>query len=151
MGEGAVSGDPGKPPETDGGAERRGFFRLPRRSLVVHKALAFTPDHPTPGSGRLRDLSLTGVRFGSERAYDPGTLLQLELDLPGWQKERIDFDGGDPEKALEPLVVLAEVRWTRPEGDDFEIGALFVNIDEWHRKALVKYLEKLGPREAEGR
>jgi len=91
----------------------------------------------------MRDLSLTGVRFESDTEYPGGTLLKLELDLPGWEREKIDFYRSDTSEALKPLVVLAEVRWARPEGDRFEIGALFVNIDEWHRKALEKYLEKL--------
>ena len=91
----------------------------------------------------MRDLSLTGVRFESEGAYEPGTLLQLDLELPGWEKERIDFYR--EEDVLKPLTVLAEVRWSKPAGERFEIGALFVNVDAWHLKALQRYLEKQGP------
>ncbi|MGA1873827.1 MAG: DNA primase small subunit domain-containing protein, partial [Thermoplasmatota archaeon] len=52
------------------------------------------------------------------------------------EKEKIDFYRSDPSEAMKPLVVLAEVRWVRPAGEGtWEVGALFVNIDEWHRRA----------------
>ena len=125
------------------GAERRLYFRLPRSSLVTHKVMEFSPDPSAPEPSRIRDLSVSGVRFESETEYAPGNLLKLELDLPGWERERIDFFRSDPGEALKPLVVLAEVRWVKPVSDRYEVGAHFVNIDEWHGKALLKYLEKI--------
>jgi hypothetical protein len=123
--------------------ERRRYFRLPRSSLVTHKVMEFSVDPSAPEAGRIRDLSVSGVRFESETKYVPGNLLKLELDLPGWEREKIDFFRSDPGEALKPLVVLAEVRWVKPVSDRYEVGAHFVNIDEWHGKALLKYLEKL--------
>lgn len=132
-------------PEGDAHKRRR-YHRAPKKSLVSHKVLDFGAQDAGGETSRMRDLSPSGVRFHSQTDYPPGALLQLDLDLPGWEKEKIDFFKSDPDEALKPLVVLAEVRWVKPDpaGDGFEVGALFVNIDEWHRKALVAYLEKLG-------
>ena len=126
----------------DDASDRRGSHRVARKSLLVHRIMEFP--EPPGSEGRLRDLSPTGVRFESAREYPTGELLKLELYLPGWEKEKIDFSRGDPREDLKPLVALAEVRWARrlPEGAS-EIGAAFVNIDEWHRKALARYVEKL--------
>ncbi len=133
--------------EPAGGQERRRYFRLPRRSLVRHKRLEFSPEPSRAEAGRMRDLSLSGVRFDAEGTYAIGDLLRLELDLPGWEKERIDFYRD--EEAVKPLVVLAEVRWVKPVQDRFEVGALFVNVDRWHWKALDRYLSKLQEKEGE--
>ena len=128
----------------DSGRSRRKFHRIPRDSLLVHEVVEF-PSPPDPrGEGKVRDLSPTGVRFRCERQYAPGTLLKLDLDLPGWEKNSVEYYRSDPDEALKPLVVLAEVRWSKKAGDGYETGALFVNMDEWHRKALVSFLEKKG-------
>ena len=124
------------------GAERRSAPRIPRKSRVVHRTMEFP--EPPGRTGRLRDLSPTGVRFESDREYPSREMLKLELTLPGWERERIDFFKGDPREDLKPLTALAEVRWVKPLGAGlFEVGAVFVNIDEWHGKALLQYLEKL--------
>jgi hypothetical protein len=141
-----VSGDPpideeeGADPQ---GPDRREYFRLPRSSRVTHAQLDFSPGSTPSTAGTMHDLSARGLRFESDREYPVGALLKLALDLPGWEKEKVDFFKSDPGEALQPLVVLAEVRWVKPAGDRFEIGALFINIDEWHHKALIKYLDKL--------
>jgi hypothetical protein len=122
--------------------DRRRSPRVPRKSVVVHRTMQFP--EPPGSSGRLRDVSPTGVRFESERDYPAGELLKLELTLPGWEKEKIDFCKADPREDLKPLVALAEVRWVKPLGNGlFEIGATFVNIDEWHGKALQAYVDRI--------
>ncbi|MCU0723886.1 MAG: PilZ domain-containing protein [Planctomycetes bacterium] len=128
-------------PEPDGPDRRRGP-RIPRKSQVVHRTLEFP--EPPGRTGRLRDVSPTGARFESDFAYPAGEALKLEMTLPGWEQEKIDFYTGDPREGLKPLVALAEVRWVKPLGAGlFEVGARFTNVDEWHRQALRRYLEKI--------
>jgi hypothetical protein len=49
-----------------------------RRRVVVH----FGPEEPRY-IGYSRNVSRTGMMVGAVKVFDPGTVLQIELDLPG--------------------------------------------------------------------
>lgn len=70
-------------------------------------------------SGLTMNMSEGGVFVATHRAVPPGTMLVLEMQLP---------DGGDP------IVALAEVRWTRDYTGDPDVppglGLQFASLDD---------------------
>jgi hypothetical protein len=80
----------------------------------------------------LRDLSCSGVRFLSARAFERGQALDLQLLLP---------------TAKEPLVLGGEVMWAKAAPMDvFEIGVAFHGVspaaDRLLEEAVSRFIQK---------
>ena len=83
-----------------------------------------------PAMGRIKDLSLSGVRFESDQPIKMGSRIQLEVPLLS----------GDP-----PLVVVGQVTRLNPSGSGYDVGAAFLHFGEQDRAAIHKQVAGLLP------
>ncbi|MCA9400444.1 MAG: PilZ domain-containing protein [Candidatus Omnitrophica bacterium] len=127
--------------------ERRKFVRIPQNYI-----LRFAPLNPEDftGSGLeqqilgvVKNLSVGGALFESRVPLSTGTLLKVEIELPGWEKFKSEFYKNDKTTQSSPLVALATV--VRVEvivpNDKFDIGVVFSAVDQGHKWALMQYVE----------
>ena len=126
--------------------ERRKFFRVAEEDLLICEPFDTEAFGGMTGKRMhvfTKDLSEGGVLFEATEPFEIGDLLKLQLDVPGWQKYKLDFYKGDKPSGNEPLVALAKVvRIEDIGGGFFDIGVAFVALDSGHKIALKKYLEK---------
>jgi hypothetical protein len=88
-----------------------------------------------------KSLSEGGILFGSDEAFEIGSLLKLELDIPGWEKFKPEFYKGNKPSGRQPLIVLGKVVRIEDVGKgQFDIGVAFTAMDQGHKLALKKYL-----------
>ncbi|MEI8012917.1 MAG: PilZ domain-containing protein [Candidatus Omnitrophota bacterium] len=92
-----------------------------------------------------KDLSEGGLLFESGEAFAIGTILKLQVDIPGWEKYKREFFKADQRLDRQPLIVLAKVvRIEDVGGGHSDVGVAFVALDSGHRLALRKYLKITG-------
>ena len=85
------------------------------------------------GQGFTRNVSGGGVRFVAQHALQQGTILELDLMLPGRQQ---------------PVVVMGEVAWSKwvssPEAASTrgasEVGVRFTDIGQKDQELILRYL-----------
>ncbi|MBL0731446.1 MAG: PilZ domain-containing protein, partial [Desulfosarcina sp.] len=121
--------------------EQRTFVRIPNSIRInIGKIIYPLPQsHEAEGIGK--NISEGGVCFSSLSSYQPGTKLNLKMEIKGWKNYKksfsMIFDGAD--KA--PLSVIAEVVWcttvpagSKHKGSEYEIGVKFLDIyeDDYH-------------------
>jgi len=105
-------------------AERREHVRYPEENRVHFRRVGvFGKAHAGEAhEGRLRDLSAGGLCLLASQEFSVGTHLCLGI-----------FFEHSPD---DPLMVLAEVRYSRPEDDGFAMGLKFVQGTDEQRHAL---------------
>ncbi len=81
-----------------------------------------------PAVGRIKDLSLSGVRFESDQPLGIGSRIQVEVSLLS----------KDP-----PLVVVGRVTRLEPSGSGYDVGATFLHFGEQDRAAIHKQVAGL--------
>ncbi len=125
--------------------ERRQFIRIDEEDLLVCE-----PFDPANFSGSIakrirtftKSLSESGILFETNDPYAVGALLKLQIDIPGWEKYKLEFYKADVLSRHQPLVVLGKVVRVEDIGQGrFDIGVVFTAIDSGHRLALKKYLQ----------
>ncbi len=92
------------------------------------------------------NVSETGLCFTAEAPYSNGTVLQLVIDLQGWQHYIQNTSAiVDTGIAVKPLTALAEVIWSaKPDGKDtYTVGVLFKDIYEDDLRAFKQYLGQM--------
>ena len=96
--------------------ERRALLRIPINAEVRFRQL---PDGEEK-RGFVKNISGSGIAFSSDKFFEPGTLLSLEVATPR---------PGQSESNPDPL--RATVRVVRVSGDEspFELAAEFVQLD----------------------
>jgi hypothetical protein len=100
--------------------EQRREPRVARAFMVRYRALS--PESQAWLLSPLRDLSQGGVRFVSERAFEVGTLLELQLVLP---------------TAPAPMAARGRVTWSKPGPMALpELGVTFEGLDPQTQQAL---------------
>jgi hypothetical protein len=108
------------------------------QELSFHKGEA-------PATSSYRDVSAGGLLVESPRAYALGTLLKLELRVPGWGRYQNHF-GPVQDAEVRPLVALGMVvRVEQLDAGGFELGVKFQNVYPDDLEALVKFLEATAP------
>lgn len=107
--------------------ERRRFIRL-----EVPIELKYIADDDHSQVRRLaatKDLSCDGLRFISEYKIDNGSMLDLNLTIPG---------------ANNPVHIKGKAVWSRKVSSEdsafFEVGIEFVQIEEDNKNTFLKYL-----------
>ncbi len=128
--------------------EQRKYVRIDRRYII--KCSPFSAkDFLSPSSaditeGLLKNISCGGALFESGAKYDVGTLLRIELALPGWEQFKVEFLKDDKTTYSAPLTVLAHVVRLEVliQNELYDIGACFSAIDEGDKWALFKYIQK---------
>ncbi|RWX49364.1 PilZ domain-containing protein [Candidatus Electrothrix marina] len=97
--------------------------------------------------GYTGNVSETGLCFTTDELFKNGTILQLVVELVGWQHYlRTTAAIIDEETASKPLTAVAEVVWSKKLTDNEEkyaVGVLFKDIYEDDLQAFKKYLKRM--------
>jgi c-di-GMP-binding flagellar brake protein YcgR len=124
--------------------ERRQYRRIPLEASLGFQELSFHKGE-APASSSYRDVSAGGLLVESPRAYALGTLLKLELKVPGWGRYQNHF-GPVQDAEVRPLVALGKVvRVEQLDDGGYELGVKFQNVYPDDLEALVKFLEATAP------
>jgi len=125
-------------------SERRQFQRIPMGATVGFQEITFTKE-ADPGQCAYRDVSGGGLLLSSPREIPLGTLLKLELRVPGWGKHQNHF-GPVQDLDQRPLVAVGQVvRVEALEDGPFELGIKFLNVYPDDMAALLKYIHAATP------
>ncbi len=128
--------------------ERRKFLRIPSEDVLNCKVFSVV-DLVEEVKGYeiqaiMKNISAGGVLFESNSRYEVGSILKLSIDVKGWENFKPEFFKGDVLSRKQPLVVLANV--VRVEVVEpyskYDIGVCFSAIDEGHRWAMIKYVDR---------
>ena len=123
--------------------EKRQYPRISKKVPVHVQKLVYPFPDSQGASGTGRDISLGGIRFDSEIPIDPGTVVNLKIEIAGWNELKRPYSMMRDISSETPLSVIGEVVWCRrdPGSEEFEVGVAFNNIYEDDYRALVKYMK----------
>ena len=97
--------------------------------------------------GYTSNVSETGLCFTSNELFKNGTILQLVVELVGWQHYLQTTSAIlNSDTVSKPLTAIAEVVWSKKLTDGKEkyaVGVLFKDIYEDDLHAFKKYLRKM--------
>jgi len=127
-------------------SDRRQFRRIPLEAKVSFSEITFTKE-PETGSSVYHDVSGGGLLVVSEGPVALGTLLKLDIKLPGWGKHQSNFIPS-ADRDLRPLVAVGEV--VRVEALDeggYELGIKFQNVYPDDLQSLLKFIAASAPAE----
>jgi c-di-GMP-binding flagellar brake protein YcgR len=109
-------------------------------ATVGYQELSFSTE-PEPATSVYGDISAGGLLLTSPKELPLGTLLKLELRVPGWGKHQGHF-GPAHEQDLRPLVAVGQVvRVEQLDGGEYELGIKFLNVYPDDQAALLKFIE----------
>lgn len=98
-------------------------------------------------TGYTNNVSETGLCFTTDELLKNGTILQLAVELMGWQHYlRTTAAIVDVESVAKPLTAVAEVVWSKKmtdEGKRYAVGVQFRDIYEDDLQAFKTYLRKM--------
>ena len=125
-------------------SDRRNFRRIPMGATVGFQELTFSTI-PEPATSVYGDISAGGLLLSSAQVHPLGTLLKLELRVPGWGKHQGRF-GPAHDQDLRPLVAVGQVvRIETLDAGDYELGVKFLNVYPDDQEALRKFIEASAP------
>lgn len=121
--------------------DRRQFRRVPLGAGLSFQELSFQKD-AEPLHTVYRDVSVGGLLVHSAESVPLGTLLKLELRVPGWGKHQNTF-GTPAEADLRPLVAVGQVVRLEQldEEGGYELGVKFLNVYPDDLEALMKFIQ----------
>jgi hypothetical protein len=133
---------------TDKNTEKRQFQRIPETVTITIKKIAYPLTDETAVEAVGQNISAGGICFAVPQSYEPGDLLDLKINLAGWQRHKRSYAAViDDELALAPLTAVAKVAWCKAQAGtpNYAIGVIFEDIyaDDYH--ALKKYLSIEAP------
>ncbi|HJV90138.1 MAG TPA: PilZ domain-containing protein [Holophagaceae bacterium] len=121
---------------------RRNFRRVPLDASVSFRELSFHKSGEAE-MAHYKDVSGGGLLLESAHAVPLGTLLKLEIKVPGWGKHQERF-GSAAENDLRPLVALGEVvRVEKMDSGQFELGVKFCNVYPDDLASLMRFVDAL--------
>lgn len=105
--------------------DRRKFMRFSVPVDVKYGA----PVEGIEGLSMSRDVSREGVGFPVNRQMVRGTMLELEINIPG---------------EFIPVIARGEVAWVKESAErgDFDAGVKVVKMDPFDRSRLLEYVYK---------
>lgn len=120
--------------------EKRQYRRIPIGATVSLQELSFQKEGEAARTV-YKDVSVGGLLVSSDKPLALGTLLKLEIKVPGWGKHQNRF-GPPGEGDLRPLVAVGEVVRLEQMDDDagYELGVKFLNVYPDDLAALVKFI-----------
>jgi len=126
--------------------DKRRFLRVPKETVVTVSRLEYPLTNATAEPATTKNMSGKGICFTAPTLYQPNTLLNLQIELRGWQQHLHNVASiVDAASLTKPLTAIAEVIWSRelPGTQECEVGVCFKDIyaDDYH--AFIKYLEYL--------
>lgn len=121
--------------------EKRQYRRIPLGATVNFQELTFQKEGEAAHTV-YKDVSVGGLLVECDKPLPLGTLLKLELKVPGWGRHQNRF-GPPGEGDLRPLVAVGEVvRLEKLEEDGgYELGVKFLNVYPDDLAALVKFID----------
>lgn len=121
--------------------EKRQYRRIPIGATVNLQELSFQKEGDAARTA-YKDVSVGGLLVESDQPLPLGTLLKLEIKVPGWGKHQHRF-GPPGEGDLRPLVAVGEVvRIEKMDGEEgFELGVKFLNVYPDDLAALVRFID----------
>ena len=98
-------------------------------------------------TGYTSNVSETGLCFTTDELFENGTILQLAVELTGWQ-HYLQTTAAilDAETVSKPLTAVAEVVWSKklPDSEErYTVGVQFRDIYEDDLQAFKKYLRRM--------
>jgi len=103
--------------------ERRKFMRFKALLDVLYNALG---NQPKKSKCQLKDFSREGLRMSSEDSLERGSLLELEMQIPGDNL---------------PVYAFGEVAWSeRMNESSFDSGVKITKIERFDRARLLDYV-----------
>lgn len=126
--------------------EKRQFLRLPREMSISVNRLEYPLSTKKGEAVISKNLSGNGICFLSPKQYEPNTLLDLKIDLRGWQQHLRNISAiVDTATLTKPLTAIGEVIWSKelPDGGGYEVGVSFKDIYEDDHHAFLKYIGKI--------
>jgi c-di-GMP-binding flagellar brake protein YcgR len=125
-------------------SDRRQYRRMPMGATVGFQELSFSTI-PEPATSVYGDISAGGLLLSSPKSLPLGTLLKLELRVPGWGKHQGKF-GPAHDQDLRPLVAVGQVvRIETLDAGDYELGVKFLNVYPDDQEALRKFIDASTP------
>jgi hypothetical protein len=125
---------------------RREHPRLDRQASLMVTRLQYPMTNLEAKPAVTKNLAENGLCFTTEELYEPGSILQIAVELRGWQHYLNNIIAIlDASAASKPLTAIAEVVWAQHFEDEgtYDIGVRFKDIYEDDLRAFKKYLEKL--------
>lgn len=125
--------------------EQRQFVRIPNTVAVTVRKIVYPMTDEAAVGAVGKNISAGGICFTVSRPYEPGDLLNTQINLAGWQRHKTTYAALiDDTLALAPLTAVTKVAWCRKQAgrDTFEIGVTFEDIYPDDYRALEKYLSK---------
>lgn len=121
---------------------RRHFRRVPLDASVSFRELSFHKGGEAE-MAHYKDVSGGGLLLESSHDVLLGTLLKLEIKVPGWGRHQERF-GTPAENDLRPLVALGEVvRVEKMDSGQFELGVKFCNVYPDDLASLMRFVDAL--------
>jgi c-di-GMP-binding flagellar brake protein YcgR len=115
-------------------------------ATVGYQELSFSTE-AQPFTSVYGDISAGGLLLSSDKELPLGTLLKLEVRVPGWGKHQNHF-GPVHDQELRPLVAVGQVvRVEQMEGGEYELGVKFLNVYPDDHAALLKFIQASAPAE----
>ena len=130
-------------------SERREYQRIPMGATVAFQEITFLKD-PVQAQSSYKDVSIGGLLLNSPREVALGTLLKMEIRVPGWGKHQHEQHFASPsESEMRPLVAVGEVvRVESLDSGQYELGIKFVNVYPDDLASLLKFIQASAPSDA---
>jgi len=126
---------------------RRKFPRIDKQVKLSISRLQYPMNSAAMKTGYTSNVSETGLCFTTNELFKNGTILQLVVELMGWQHYlRTTAAIVDAESVAKPLTAVAEVVWSKKmsnEEERYAVGVQFKDIYEDDLQAFKTYLRKM--------
>lgn len=125
--------------------DKRKYPRIPKKASIQIQELTYPLSTNADLKATGKDISVGGVRCISASAFVPKTIVNLKIDMAGWNAHKRPYSMIRDIASETPLSVIGEVAWCRPVvgSTEFEVGISFNNIYEDDYRALVRYLDAM--------
>ena len=126
--------------------DKRRLLRVPKETPLTVNRLQYPLTNAAAEPATIKDISGNGLCFTGPTLYEPGTLLNLTIELRGWQQYMHNVISIiDAASLTKPLAAIAEVIWSKKLSgtQECEVGVSFKDIYADEYQAFMKYLEKI--------
>ena len=123
--------------------DQRKFPRISRSIEIEVSQLAFPLANAVIKNGTSVNIGENGIRITTSDPYPPKTLLNLKINIIGWEGFKKPFSRCIDISSGTGLTVVGEVVWCNKNAkdNDYHLGVRFLNIYEDDAKALIRYLK----------
>ncbi len=111
------------------GRERRNYKRYSKEVVSYFEVIQSPDDINTAGKMKTQDISAGGILFEGMELLQVGTILKVELALPGFEK---------PKRLMARVVRVEEIE----AYEKYEVGVAFFNINDEQKEFIKQLIEK---------